>query len=251
MAKNTQQDVIDVGKWKNIDSHDSGEWHKAITYQGIPYHVFNTGSGMDNKTERNWVVDDRQPMSEASYIARRDTPGYTSSEDNWRDWAEKQIDNKVMSSEYQSEGGSIETAPDIDYNQFARFLDEEGNVSDKVGMVRYLQSLPQFKDKPIDEIEEAISEMPKMGIGAADLAGARGQAQSDIYGLQTGLKESRMASTGEAGASGIYSPVSTGFGGDTSTAYGSLADAAGGGANVYGLGTAEEEKFANWLGNYS
>ena len=118
-------------------------------------------------------------------------------------------------------------------------------------MVTYLQTLPQFKDKKIDEIEEAISEMPKMGIGEADLAGVRGQAQADIYGLQQGLRGERMASRAEAGASGVYSPVSPGFGGDTSTAYGSLADASTGAANIYGLGTQEEEKFANWLGNYS
>tara|TARA_R110000824_G_scaffold79538_5_gene200326 strand:+ start:2205 stop:2951 length:747 start_codon:yes stop_codon:yes gene_type:complete len=248
MAQNNEQAITSYGTWKDIDDHDNNEWHLPFTYQGNQYHAFNTGTGMDNKTQRDWIINDRKPITSLNYIARRDSP---SNGDDWRTWAEGQIDKKQAAMEaYQEGGGFIETAADIDYSQFARFLDEDGNISDKGGMLTYLQTLPQFKDKSIGEIEEAMSEMPKMGIGAADLAGARGQAQSDIYGLQTGLKEERMASGAEAGASGVYSPVSTGFGGDTSTAYGQLADVSSGGANIYGLGTEEEEKFANWLGNY-
>jgi hypothetical protein len=251
MAQLTKEDIkggVSAGNsWQKRGNHTEGHWYKQMDYDGKPYHVFNTGgTGIGSSAKRMWVIDDTVPLTTANIKGRK-----RGQYEPWREWAEGQIDKTVISDEYAAEGGTIETAPDIDYTQFARFLDEEGNVKDKLGMVTYLQTLPQFKNKEIPEIEEAISEMPKMGIGEAALAGVRGQTQADIYGLQQGLRGERMASRAEAGASGVYSPVSTGFGGDTSTAYGGLADASTGAANIYGLGTAEEEKFANWLGNYS
>lgn len=252
MARNTQQDIVTYGSWQGIDDHDIADWHHPFTYQGKQYHAFNTGQGMDNKTERQWVISDDKPITANNYIAKRDSPGYLDfTAKNWRTWAEDMINLKAeREGEYFEGGGFLETAPDIDYNRFAQFLDPDGNVKDKGGLVQYLRTLPQFKDKGIAEIEAAIGDMPKMGIGQAALAGARGKAQADIYGLQEGLKGSRMQSMDEAGAAGVYSPVSTGFGGDTSTAYGQLAEAGTSGTDIYGLAGQEEEKFANWLANY-
>ena len=98
------------------------------------------------------------------------------------------------------------------------------------------------------EILDALPNMPGVNISAFDIAQARAQQQSDIYGLQRGMSEEREKGKAAAGAAGVYSPTSTGFGGRTDDTYAQLgATAQAEGGDVYGLAGSQEEELAQWI----
>jgi len=178
---------------------------------------------------------------------------YTSAKEsiNWERAINRQKDWVARLGREAEEGYKQEVAqvaPDIEYSDISRFIDPStGDVIDKAGLTAYFKTLPGM---PQDQatLEAFISEMPNMSISAQDKASAMAQRTSDIYGLQSGMKQSRAQERAMAGATGVYSPTSSGFGGgDTSDIYGQLGALASTEGDVYGLGADKEEEFANWI----
>ncbi len=149
---------------------------------------------------------------------------------------------------------SISVAPDIGYQDIESFIDSgTGDITNKEGLINYLQGIPGMEGKTYTQLESLLSTMPNLSISGQDMAQATGQRQSDIYGLQSQLASQRQQGDVGVGMSGVYSPTSTGFGlgEDTfaSGAYSNLAKAGASSADIYGLGEEKEEAFAKWLQN--
>ena len=148
--------------------------------------------------------------------------------------------------ERQQEG--IETAPKVSYTDFSKFMDTAtGKVTDVDGMVAYLKTHGLESMSP-QEIIDSLPNMPGVNISAADIAGAKAKQTSDIYGIQTGMTEARAGGSAAAGAAGIYSPTSTGFGGKAEDAYAQLgAMGQQDGGDVYGLAEDKEQELVDWM----
>jgi hypothetical protein len=158
-------------------------------------------------------------------------------------------DVDISSEEYikfHSEG----IAADIDYDKFAPFIDSQtGEVTNPKGMLLYLQTLPQFRDLEDKEIWDLMRTMPNLSINQSDLAAKRSQFQSDIYGLQSKIGGTRKKAESQQAASGVYNPMSTGFGGNESFAeglYGQIETETAGVGGMYGLEEEMEKTLYDW-----
>jgi hypothetical protein len=144
----------------------------------------------------------------------------------------------------------VPVAPDIKYSDFSQYLDESGNVSDITGMRDYLKTMPGMTQDET-KLDSLISNMPNLSVGAGELRGAESQYQTDIYGVQSQLGGLRQKQASQTGVSGVYSPISTGFGaGDETMAqglYGQIGELQTGAQDMYGLGGQKEKEFADWI----
>ena len=172
-------------------------------------------------------------------------PEWTKVENRTRNWADRLT--REAAPGYVAD--TAEVAPDINYSDIAKYIDPTtGDVINEQGMVAYMRTLPGLSGEDTPTLEAMIGEMPNMKISAADKSAAASKTASDIYGLQSGMKDIRKEASTAAGASGVYSPTSSGFGGgDTSDVYGQLGDVSTQSGNIYGLGGEKEEEFASWI----
>ena len=235
-------DGTSLGEWDG--------WKKEVNYNGRKFWIVRTRGSGKKMWDDKWALVSDDDTSKVLHYSFNDSDF----EDAGWQWSRDFLSNDPT---YSSQAGgpesqeTFETAEDINYTDLSKFLDSEGNISDKYGMQQYLITLPQFEGKSTPELESAMEDMPKMSVSERDMAGARAQSQGDIYGLQQGMTEDRAKSSAQAGASGMYSPTSTGFGGDTSSVYGNLADVSSGAQDMYGLGVEQEDKFADWLSRHN
>jgi hypothetical protein len=145
-------------------------------------------------------------------------------------------------------GVTQEVAPDIDYSDFSQFIDESGAITDKQGMVDYLQTVG-MEDKLPGEIMGLLSNMPNLSVSRGELGQAKSKYQSDVYGLQSQLKGARQKEQSMAGMTGIYSPTAKGFGGESFAQglYSQLGELQAGAQDQYGLGEEKEQDLATWI----
>ena len=234
----------------NLGEYD--DWHYAFNVGGQRYFVVRTkGSG-------GFIGDDKYAIVSADDTNK--VLGYSASatNNNALDWAEEYIQQRgAFNPELEGmTDETMETAPDVKYSDLARFLDPNtGNVSDKGGLIQYLYTLPQFKGKPIAQLEEAISDMPKLHMSQGDVRAAQQGAYTDIYGIQQDIGQERSKAQSEMAVSGVSSPSSTSFGGTGESFAEGLYSQAGAGMSsmqdTYGLTDEKEQEFSNWLSNFS
>ena len=224
--------------WFNPGGWNMGKYESHWNFGGAEYPGYYTMS--TKRGGQKWMVV-VSPSGEVVWSKKvGSTPDYTSLEEE-----------AVQSLGAPGTGYSAETqeaAKNINYSEFSKFIDPNtGDISDKQGMLTYLEDV---SGKGRAELSALMENIPKLNISAADMSQAKGQKQSDVYGLQSSLMGERGKAATEAGASGVYSPTSTGFGGtdaDEGT-YGQLGAAAvGEGGDAYGLGEEKEKTLLSWL----
>ena len=217
--------------------YNDGGWNMGLYEDHYAFRPTEYPGHYLMKTEKDWgaIVN---PQGEVVWSKKDTGMAHT-------DYADEAFNT------LNTERGAVETqetAKNINYSEFSKFIDPStGDISDKQGMLTYLE---QVSGKGRVELSALLENMPKLNISAADLSQAKGQKQSDVYGLQSSLMGERGKAATEAGASGVYSPTSTGFGGtgaDEGT-YGQLgAVAVGEGGDAYGLGEEKEKTLLSWL----
>ena len=146
-----------------------------------------------------------------------------------------------------------EVAPNINYSEFSQFIDKDsGAVTDQIGFINYLKTLPGMSGKNDSDIQQSFKDMPNLSISEGEQRGAQGTFQADVYGLQKDLGTKRGEAESEVAITGVYDPTSTGFGaGDTSFTsdiYGSLSEKTKGlGEDIYDLENKKENELLTWI----
>ena len=160
-----------------------------------------------------------------------------------------------MTTEEAEKFGEEGIASDIDYSQFSKFIDPQtGEVTNPQGMLLYLKTLPQFRDMKDFEVWNAMRTMPNLRIDPSDMAAKRSQFQSDIYGLQSKIGGTRKKAESQQAASGVYNPMSTGFGGNGTFAeglYGKIESETAGAGGMYGLEEDIEGTLYDWVAGFT
>lgn len=253
--------VLDTGEDWYHGNTNLGEYssHKGpYNVGGNQYYVMFTGEGVD------WGGAGGKPKavvisSGGEIIDWRFKGAMHDNYDQARDFASAMVEGAGVPTAdeqiEQMEGEEAKTAPDINYSDFSRYIDQyTGDVSDKGGMMQYLKTLPQFENSTPAELEEAIAKLPKLHIGATAEKEARESAYGDIYGVQQQFGTERARAQSSIGQSGVINPYSSSFGGVDKTfaegLYQQTSDATSKMKDNYGLGGDEEQEFANWLANW-
>jgi hypothetical protein len=160
---------------------------------------------------------------------------------------------------YESERKRIEQegippSQKINYEDFAKFIDlETGTVTDPYGLMEYMKLInPELKDMIPSELLQNIKRMPSITVDAKKRRELDKSFESDVYGLRKGLTEARQTSQSAEAISGITRPGGGGLGGIDKElsekfyrGYGELQS--GQTTDIYGLKTAEEEEFRDWV----
>ena len=231
----------------NLGEYD--DWHYEFNQGGERFFVVRTkGSG-------GFIGDDKYAIVSADDTSK--VLGYSASatNNNALDWAEGYMETQ-RTEDYSGMDQTVETAPNINYQDFANFIDPStGNIKEQEGLIKYLYTLPQFAGKSLPQVQEAIKDMPKLNMDPTSLRTAQAGVYGDIYGIQQDIGQERSKAQSEMAVSGVSSPSSTSFGGTGESFAEGLYSQAGAGMSsmqdTYGLADEKEKEFSNWLSNFS
>ena len=226
---------------------------KTFEQGGNRFHVIRTSNNMiSGKTfvddDDNYVIIDADGKV-VSYANKGWIDNTSNFSGDASAWAEEYISNDPKYGAAKGEDVyGMDTAQKVSYSDFSKFMDPAtGKVTDVNAMANYLKT-HGLEGMGKQQIIDSLPNMPGVNISAADIAGAKAKQTSDIYGIQTGMTEARAEGSAAAGAAGIYSPTSTGFGGKAEDAYaqlGAMSQQEGG--DVYGLSEGKEQELVDWM----
>ena len=140
-------------------------------------------------------------------------------------------------------------APEIKYQDYSKFLDTQGNLTDRWGFAQYLKTIPGMKNKGVSDIYNLLEDAPitELLTKQKDIAGAQQDYASKRGTIHEGMiaerqkKESGMARgmfTPGEGISDIGNiPVSEQY-------YSQLADARSSKQDPYGV---SEQALYDWI----
>ena len=183
------------------------------------------GEGWLIRTEDDWWVVTDADGNILSHRSSEDTGTTTA-----RNWADEFVFKAT-----EDITGVKEVAPDIKYEDFIGFFNEEGDVKDQPGLIKYLQQFPGVSQNE-HEVWAQFEDLPKLGaelsIDPDELAEkervAGEELKEDIYGFHTELGKKREETASAMGKSGVLHPTATGFGtGDKSISEGLYSDISG------------------------
>ena len=248
----TTEDAVALQNTKGYIRHQ--------TFDGF-YLMERSVGGTQGLSE--WVIYDddlniRQEMHGSGY---GDALSWEQAVNRVRDWQVRAADP-----DFDQQQEILTTAPDVHYEDFIKYINKEGDVIDPEGFKEYLRTLPGM-NKSDDYLDTLISNMPNLNVSEADLATGKRKYESDVYDITSGISnihtklgEQREEITSTMGESDIYSPTSTGFGGDESITEGLYGDISEAGRDIqglatgedyYGLGEEKEQSFVDWLAKHA